>query len=832
VKKYLLRRIGIGILFVVVFFSGIAVASSTGTIDPNNTGEFVTQFLNPNVVSDVDINFGKFADEPQYNITVSDTALDGYAWGSSVGYIVMNCADTTSGCSATNGNFKVANDGQGNLSGYAWGEGTGWINFGPFTDPNISTVKINATTGNFGGTSDDAGYAWSQDYGWIVFDCDNAATCVNTNWRPATTTPPGGGTGGGTSGGGSPTPPTGPVTPGVPPVLPVVPPNYIGLVASSVVCDTDAAMPHWGGPGQHATINATSAINFVNSSNGHCQFTAGQSFQWAVPGTGSSSVVYGPASNYTTFGPTDASGTTTTITPIVDAGAQQLPLREVLQTQYIPFTYPIYKNDNYPDTAEFYCQTDGVNYDNIDFIKTQTSQQIYYCDAFNTLATSTTKPTNPTPPTSPTSPTTPTSPTNPTNPTNPTQPIQPTVPPTSPGSPTNPTTPSGPGTTTPPSTGPSQPPTGTTPPPGDNPTQSPPDTILGTGLELPPAFVESLNGIIGSIIGIGKAAITAATVFHSPLNTVNKFSSTIGALATLLAALVTLLLANPYSLADLFLIPYRIWTFLLIFFGLKKKPHPWGTVYNSVTKEPLDPAYVVLMDMVGNEVATSITDIDGRYGFSIEPGTYTIVANKTNYVFPSVKMGGKSADELYHNLYYGEQIVITKEEEIIARDIPMDQLNFDWNEFAKVEQHRMAYYRKNDVLIARLSTFFFWLGFIIATITVVVSATTLNDIIFVVYILLLIIRHYSPQFKSKGEVVDHATKEPLSFAIIHILSTATGQEITHKVADRLGSYYCLLPNGTYNVAIDRKNPDASYTKITVPGTVTVKEGYLKKDFSV
>jgi hypothetical protein len=292
------------------------------------------------------------------------------------------------------------------------------------------------------------------------------------------------------------------------------------------------------------------------------------------------------------------------------------------------------------------------------------------------------------------------------------------------------------------------------------------------------------------------------------------------------------LLANPFSLAEIFLLPYRLWTLLLLIFGLKRKPHPWGTVYNSVTKEPLDPAYVVLMDMNGNEVSTSITDIDGRYGFSVEPGTYTVVANKTNYVFPSVKMAGKNADELYHHLYYGEQIVISKEGEIIARDIPMDQLNFDWNEFAKVEQHRMAYYRKTDVLIARISTFFFWLGFIIATISVLVDHTLLNSIIFVIYLLLLIIRTHSPQFKPKGGVFDRITQEPLSFAIIHVLSTVTGQEVTHKVADRLGSYYCLVPNGTYNIVIDRKNPDASYTKIAVPEPVTVKEGYMKKDFSI
>ena len=89
----------------------------------------------------------------------------------------MNCSDTTSGCSTTNGNFKVINDGNGSLSGYAWGENTGWINFGPFSTPGISTVKIDTINGNLGGTLGNAGYAWSQNYGWIVFDCSNSSTC-------------------------------------------------------------------------------------------------------------------------------------------------------------------------------------------------------------------------------------------------------------------------------------------------------------------------------------------------------------------------------------------------------------------------------------------------------------------------------------------------------------------------------------------------------------------------------------------------------------------------------------------------------------------------------
>jgi hypothetical protein len=55
-------------------------------------------------------------------------------------------------------------------------------------------------------------------------------------------------------------------------------------------------------------------------------------------------------------------------------------------------------------------------------------------------------------------------------------------------------------------------------------------------------------------------------------------------------------------------------------FGLKKKAPPWGVVYDSVTKRPLDPAYVVLKNLQGKQIASAITDLDGRYGFLVEPG--------------------------------------------------------------------------------------------------------------------------------------------------------------------------------------------------------------------
>lgn len=623
-KQTLLKNFFAGVVVIGVLFGSTAIAASLGTIDPGNTGHYKAAFLDSSVVSNTTINFGKFITQSQYNITVSDTELRGYAWGSSVGWIVMNCADTTSGCSSTNGNFKVANN-AGLLSGYAWGENTGWINFGPFSSPGISTVKI-SNNGDVGGTLGSAGYAWSQNYGWIVFDCTNANTCVTTNWLIPSS---GGGGGGGTSGG--------------------------------------------SGGGSTGTGDT---------------------------GTGGGTV-------------------------------------------------------------------------------------------------------------------------SPANPITPTDPIQPTTP----------TDSSGGDTTTQPSDGPTDAPTPITTEPDGSPAYSSDGSgLFSNGLLLPPTFVEAANNLLDNI---GHVVTSVTSVIRTPAgNTITKAASAVGVAATVAAGIAMLALANPISLAEIFLLPFRLWSLLLVAFGFKKRNRPWGTVYDSVTKQPIDPAYVMLTDMQGNEVATSITDIDGRYGFSVAPGVYKIIANKTNFEFPSKKLAGAQGDELYANLYFGDTIVIKEEGEIIAKNIPMDQLNFDWNEFAKNEQKRLSYYHRSDVIIARISTIFFWLGFAVAAVALVASHSVYNGIVFVLYILMFLVRHYSPQFKAKGSISEALTDQPLPFAIVRALSAVTGQEVTHKVADRLGNYYGLVPNGTYNIVIDRKNADASYTKIPVTEAVTVKEGYLKESFKV
>ena len=148
----------------------------------------------------------------------------------------------------------------------------------------------------------------------------------------------------------------------------------------------------------------------------------------------------------------------------------------------------------------------------------------------------------------------------------------------------------------------------------------------------------------------------AETIIKAPsVDISSKVVSTAG-IAGGSTVVVTTFATGFSTLSEFMLTFLRIWSIILSSLGLRKNRRQWGTVYDSVTKQPLDPAYVILEDKKGNEVATSITDLDGRFGFLVPSGKYRLVAKKTNYTFPSSKLFNKNNDELYNNLYFGELI--------------------------------------------------------------------------------------------------------------------------------------------------------------------------------
>jgi hypothetical protein len=273
----------------------------------------------------------------------------------------------------------------------------------------------------------------------------------------------------------------------------------------------------------------------------------------------------------------------------------------------------------------------------------------------------------------------------------------------------------------------------------------------------------------------------------------------------------------------------RFWGLLMTALGFKKRNKPWGSVYDSVTKQPIDPVYVKLEDENGKEITSAITDIDGRYGFLAPRGIYRLVAHKTNYEFPSKKAFGKTVDEIYPDLYFGETVEITADGGVISKNIPMDPIKFDWNEFEKNEKHLMKFYSKRSLIFARIANILFLTGLVLTLILAITVPKGYNIFFLIVYFVLYLARNTVIKPKSYGTVVEKETGNPLSFAIVHLKNA---EQTINRVVNKIGKFYCLVPNGTYEIRIDKKNPDESYTEVFKEENFEIKKGLLNKKFEV
>ncbi|MFA5099043.1 MAG: hypothetical protein WC461_02395 [Candidatus Paceibacterota bacterium] len=115
------------------------------------------------------------------NVNVASAQLSGYA-SSSVGYIALDCATSPNGDICSTSNFKVLNNGNGNLSGWAYNDIIGWISFDSVSASSsyFYQTVINPSTGEF------SGWAYNDIIGWISFNCSNESSCGTSDYKVKT----------------------------------------------------------------------------------------------------------------------------------------------------------------------------------------------------------------------------------------------------------------------------------------------------------------------------------------------------------------------------------------------------------------------------------------------------------------------------------------------------------------------------------------------------------------------------------------------------------------------------------------------------------------------
>ena len=98
---------------------------------------------------------------------------------------------------------------------------------------------------------------------------------------------------------------------------------------------------------------------------------------------------------------------------------------------------------------------------------------------------------------------------------------------------------------------------------------------------------------------------------------------------------------------------------------INQNPLPWGLIFDSATKKPVDLALVRLHNAEDDRIIeTRASDKDGRFGFIVAEGKYKISVTKEGYSFPSKSTEG----------YIGEEIKVeSAADSFLNIKIPMDR---------------------------------------------------------------------------------------------------------------------------------------------------------------
>lgn len=238
---------------------------------------------------------------------------------------------------------------------------------------------------------------------------------------------------------------------------------------------------------------------------------------------------------------------------------------------------------------------------------------------------------------------------------------------------------------------------------------------------------------------------------------------------------------------------------ILLFGRLRRKR--WGTLYNSLTKQPIEFVIVRLVHLESRlTVQTVVTDKHGRYVFHVHKGNYLIEASKPSYEFPTQYLADVKEDVDYVDLYHGESIA-ADEDQTLALNIPMDPVSV-------VETPKQILYRQ---FVKKLQHSISLLGVFLAFAALIISPSVLVGLIAFVQIgFYLLFRKLAIPTKAKpwGVVFDSKTHLPVKNAIIRIFEKKYNKLLETQLTDKNGQYGFFADKNVYYVTVEK----AGYTK--------------------
>lgn len=285
------------------------------------------------------------------------------------------------------------------------------------------------------------------------------------------------------------------------------------------------------------------------------------------------------------------------------------------------------------------------------------------------------------------------------------------------------------------------------------------------------------------------------------------------------------------TMRDVGLMLIQAFQSLLAFLGLRQKRRHWGTVYDSKSKQPIDPAIVQLVDaQSGAVVEESVTDMAGRYGFLTRSGKFYIRAEKTNYAFPAKNVTGKN-DEIFDNLYYGEEFTMTDVSNLIVPNIPMDPVAFDWNQMDKKRIIKLHPHLEYAFTVFTKSLY--WIGFALSLFVYSRDTSIANLAVLGMYAVVMVISVMLSYIRLWGRVYS-SNGTPISDALIELASPKFDSVVIGKAKSAVdGRFFLKAFEGAYQLKIKKIDPVTNNViEIDSKPVVVKKVGVFNKDVYV
>jgi len=292
------------------------------------------------------------------------------------------------------------------------------------------------------------------------------------------------------------------------------------------------------------------------------------------------------------------------------------------------------------------------------------------------------------------------------------------------------------------------------------------------------------------------------------------------------AVIMTAIIATSVQAVSFLSYLYFLLTQPLLLIGRRKRKE-YGTVYNTLSKLPVDLAIVRLYRIDGKLVRTIVTDKQGRYAFLVEPGDYLIKASKPRFLFPSEYLKGVKDGTKYLQLYHGETIHVSEKGAVITANIPMDPIEIQESNRKIIVE---LFFRKAQNSMALVSVILTGVAFLLYRQAYLAVIFALQIILY-----LLFKRLARPkQPKNWGIVYDEETKKPIPFAVARIIETAYNKVLESRVTDSRGRYNFLVGNSKYFVSVEKpgysteKTPEIDLTKAETGEAVVSVDIGIKK----